>query len=71
MHYFLIVQVLLKAVKGQILQEVGDKCASLLSRDVTFASVLYRHRTVSELVDHGENLFDDILKEMSVSTHNL
>jgi len=65
MHYSLIIQVMLEAVEGQILLEVSDKCASLLSRDVTFASVLYRHRNVTELVDHGRNLFDDIFKEMS------
>lgn len=51
-------------VTGDILKDIKSQAATLTSRTTMLASVLYKHRGISELADNTENLLVDIVKEM-------
>ncbi|KAL4236167.1 hypothetical protein ACF0H5_004553 [Mactra antiquata] len=56
---------IMQAVQAHILEDIDMHCSTLVSRTAAFGSVLSRYRSVNSLVDNGDKILLEIVREMS------
>jgi len=55
----------MEAVQAHILKDIDIHCTTLVSRTAALGSVLARYRSIADLVENGDKLVQEILREMT------
>ncbi|KAL4220270.1 hypothetical protein ACF0H5_020677 [Mactra antiquata] len=58
-------ETIMQAMQAHILEDIDMHCSTLVSRTAAFGSVLSRYRSVNSLVDNGDKILLEIVREMS------
>ncbi|XP_052218620.1 uncharacterized protein LOC127836178 isoform X2 [Dreissena polymorpha] len=56
-----------KRVQARFLEQINNVCGGLASRDAALNSILLKKKSVSQLLQNGENIIPEILQEISES----